>query len=210
MANHVYFYIDMSTDAEQSELVQKLSETCKETNGEHGWHSWNIEQLPIYDTPYEEENWYNWGCENLGAKWVSCEDWNENIICGHSAWSPITPFINNLVQYIHRESGKPISAKMTYEDEFRNFIGVHHCEVDENGTFIEDYEEFEGEDLNQLMLEAFGKDDDWFNSDDFDWWTMFPITKEGHPLQGQEWEPQEYCDELVYNFFSTERLEHVS
>ena len=34
MANHVYFNIDLSLDAGQSALVEKLAESCKTKNGE--------------------------------------------------------------------------------------------------------------------------------------------------------------------------------
>ena len=212
MANHVYFNIELSLDAGQTELVQKLSNSCKENQGEMQWLTYAVEKLPIYDTPYNEDNWYDWGCQNMGAKWTSVEDWNETNISGHSAWSPVIPFVNSLIQYIYNEVGGMPTAKMTYEDEFRNFIGVHEAWIDTNigsGEVQYDYDEYEGEDLNQLMLEAFDKTDEWFESDDFDWWESYPIKMEGHIYKDEMWEPQQYCDELVYQYFDSGNLEHL-
>lgn len=212
MANHVYFNIELSLDAGQTELVQKLSNSCKENQGEMQWLTYAVEKLPIYSTPYNEDDWYSWGCENIGAKWISVEDWNETTISGHSAWSPVIPFVNSLIQYIYNEVGGMPTAKMTYEDEFRNFIGVHEAWIDTNvgsGEVQYDYDEYEGEDLNQLMLEAFDKTNEWFESDDFDWWESYPIKMEGHIYKDEMWSPQEYCDELVYQYFDIGNLEHL-
>ena len=41
MANHVYFNIDLSLDAGQSALVEKLAESCKTKNGEMEWLSYD-------------------------------------------------------------------------------------------------------------------------------------------------------------------------
>ena len=55
------------------------------------------------------------------------------------------------------------------------------------------------------MLEAFGKEEDWFQSDEFDWWDVYEI-KNG-TYAGEKWEPQQYVDEVVYEFFDSEKLE---
>jgi len=209
MANHVYFNIELSLDAGQTELVQKLSNSCKEKQGEMEWLTYSVEKLPIYDTPYDENDWYSWGCENIGAKWTSVEEWNETTISGHSAWSPVIPFVNSLIEYIHQEVGGNPSAKMTYEDEFRNFVGIHECWIEEDGNLNYDYDEIDGEDLNILMLEAFDKDDEWLATDEFDWWESYPINMKGHVYKDEMWEPQQYCDELVYQFFDKGNLEHL-
>ena len=64
--------------------------------------------------------------------------------------------------------------------------------------------EIDGEELSDIMLEAFGKEEDWFKSDDFDWWNEYEI-KNG-TYAGEKWEPQTYVDELVYEFFDSERM----
>ena len=51
MANHVYYNIDLSLDAGQSALVEKLGESCKTKNGEMEWISYEVHTLPIYPVP---------------------------------------------------------------------------------------------------------------------------------------------------------------
>ena len=209
MANHVYFNINLDLDDGQIALLEKTMKISETENGEMKWKSWEPHLLPIYPVKYNEDDWYGWGCEQMGAKWVTIEDYDSNYMSGHSAWSPVVPLVENLIQYIYDEVGGQPSAKMTYEDEFRNFVGIHECWI-EDDDLHSDYEEFEGHDLNDLMLEAFDKEEDWFQSDDFDWWQMYPIAMEGHAYKGEDWEPQQYTDELVYQFFSNGRLEHLS
>ena len=191
MANHVYFNIDLSLDAGQSALVEKLGKSCETKNGEMEWLSYEVQELPIYPVPYNEKDWYSWGCEQMGAKWISCEDWQESYISGHSAWSPPIPFLTNLIQYVYDQVGGMPTAKMTYEDEFRNFIGVMTCYVDD-GMVCDDIEEADGEDLNYVLEQWSG----WDTSDpEFSWWDL----KEAK--NGTEYEPQEVIDDMVYGFF---------
>ena len=197
MANHVYFNIDLSLDAGQTELVEKLGKSCETKNGEMEWLSYEVQELPIYPEPYNEKDWYSWGCYNMGAKWISCEDWQESYISGHSAWSPPIPFLENLIQYIYDQVGGMPSAKMTYEDEFRNFIGV--CEVwIEEDSVNSDFNEVDGAELNETMEDWSG----WDTSDEnFSWWDL---TK---AKNGEEYEPQEVIDEMVYGFFEDGKVE---
>ena len=97
MANNVYYNIDLSLDAGQTALVEKLGKSCRTTNGEMQWVSYEVQELPIYPVPYDEKDWYSWGCEHMGAKWISMEDWHEHGMSGHSAWSPPIPFLTNLI-----------------------------------------------------------------------------------------------------------------
>ena len=197
MANHVYFNIDLSLDAGQSALVEKLAESCKTKNGEMEWLSYEVQELPIYPDPYNEKDWYSWGCYNMGAKWIQVDDFNEHNISGHSAWSPCIPFLENLIGYIYDQVGGMPSAKMTYEDEFRNFIGV--CEVwIEEGSVNSDFNEVDGAELNETMEDWSGWDT---SSDEFSWWDL---TK---AKNGEEYEPQEIIDEMVYGFFEDGKVE---
>ena len=199
MANHVYFNIDLSLDAGQTTLVEKLGESCAEEQGEMKWLSYEVQNLPIYPVPYKEDDWYSWGCEQMGAKWVQVDDWNEHYISGHSAWSPPIPLVENLVQYIYDQVGGNISAKMTYEDEFRNFVGVMECWIEEDtGTVNHDICEAEGDEFICEIEEWSGWD---FSSDEFDWWDL---TK---AKNGDEYSPQEVMDEMVYGFFEDCKVE---
>ena len=200
MANHVYFNIDLSLDAGQTELVEKLGESCKTKNGEMEWISYEVQNLPIYPVLYKENDWYSWGCEQMGAKWVSVEDWNEHYISGYSAWSPPIPFLTNLIQYIYDQVGGMPTAKMTYEDEFRNFIGVCEVWIDTNvgsGEVNWDFYEAEGTELISVMEKWSG----WKTDDpDFEWWEVKLVQGGGH------YEPQEVIDDMVYGFFQDQRV----
>ena len=197
MANHVYFNIDLSLDAGQTALVEKLAESCKTKNGEMEWLSYEVQELPIYPEPYNEKDWYSWGCYNMGAKWIQVDDFNEHNISGHSAWSPPMPFLENLIGYLYKEVGGMPSAKMTYEDEFRNFIGTFEVWIEEDSV-NSDYNEIDGSELNEVMEEWSGWDT---SSEDFSWWDL---TK---AKNGEEYEPQEVIDEMVYGFFEDGKVE---
>jgi hypothetical protein len=199
MANHVYFNIDLSLDAGQTELVEKLGNSCRVAQGEMQWINYEVEKLPIYPVPYNEKDWYGWGCEQMGAKWISVDDWNEHYISGHSAWSPPIPFLTNLIQHIYDQVGGIPSAKMTYEDEFRNFVGV--CEVwidiEDSGKVNWDFQEAEGSEFIECMEEWSGWNT---NDENFEWWEVKLVQGGGH------YEPQEVLDDMVYGFFEDQKV----
>ena len=200
MANNVYFNIDLSLDASQTDLVENLGNSCKEEQGEMKWISYEVQNLPIYPVPYNEEDWYSWGCEQMGAKWVSVEDWNEHSISGYSAWSPPIPLVINLIQYIYDQVGGIPTAKVTYEDEFRNFIGVCEAWIDTDigsGEVDWDYYEVEGTELEATLAEWSG----WDPADpNFSWWDLIEAKN------GEKYEPQEVLDDMVYGFFEDQKL----
>ena len=93
MANHVYFNINLDLDAGQTALLEDTMKKVETENGEMKWKSMGSRKLPIYPEPYNENDWYSWGCDNMGAKWIEVEDFNEHNISGHSAWSPPMPLV---------------------------------------------------------------------------------------------------------------------
>ena len=182
MANHVYFYMEISTPEQQKldEIMDKVK--FEEPWGEkHTFTRWDATRLPIYDTPYDEDGWYNWGIENVGAKWIHLEEFEGDTMSGYSAWSPPIPMIQSLATYL----GKATKIRMTYEDEFRNFIGVAYA----YGDGDHDWVELEGEDLNQLLAEELGLEE---LPEDFEWWDEYEDTGIV---------PQEWIDDEVYNWF---------
>ncbi len=162
MANHVHFNINLDLDSGQIALLEDTMKKVETENGEMKWKSWTAEELPIYPKPYDENDWYGWGCESMGAKWVSIEDYQYDNISGYSAWSPPNPMVENLVQYIFDKVGGDVRATMTYEDEFRNYIG---------------------------------------KSEFCSWWDLCKAKN------GEEYEPQEVFDEMVYGFFDDGKVE---
>jgi len=193
VANNVHFSINFDLDDGQIALLEDTMKKVETENGEMKWKSWTAEELPIYPNKYDEKDWYGWGCENMGAKWVCIEEADTNQIAGYSAWSPPVPMINHLAKFL----GNGTSIKMTYEDEFRNFIGV--CEVwIEEDSVNSDFNEVDGAELNETMEDWSG----WDTSDEnFSWWDL---TK---AKNGEEYEPQEVIDEMVYGFFEDGKVE---
>tara|TARA_Y100000592_G_C5354238_1_gene260357 strand:- start:496 stop:735 length:240 start_codon:yes stop_codon:yes gene_type:complete len=76
---------------------------------------------------------------------------------------------------------------MTYEDEFRNFIGVAHY-----SDGVNTWEELDSEDIKDLMREIFG---DKVDSEDF-WEHDVHKT-----LEGEEVQAIEELDEIVWKWF---------
>ena len=85
MANHVHFNINLDLDSGQVALLEDTMKKVETENGEMKWKSWTAEELPIYPKPYDENDWYGWGCESMGAKWVSIEDYDSNYKSGYSS-----------------------------------------------------------------------------------------------------------------------------
>ena len=200
MANNVHFHVTFDIDEKESKLLEFLMENVG-SQTDNGWVQYEIEKLPIYPNKYDEEGWYNWGIENMGAKWCHVEDYETDYFSGYSAWSPPIPFVKNLVQYIHDELGGKPTATMTYEDEFRNFIGVDHFETyHEDGEYYCSHSEnyIDGDELTSIIEEEFKCD---VSDGDFEWWEEYKDTG---------LVPQECLDEMVYDFFDTGELKWVS
>ena len=105
---------------------------------------------------YSEDDWYNWGIENVGAKWAHIEDADECQAYIVSAWSPIIPYLSQLHSHLQQFDSNVVLG-CRYEDEFRNFIGVWKDDS---------YEEIDGEDLTSRFEEEYGVDP---TSEDFEW-----------------------------------------
>jgi len=218
MANHVYFNITVEGLDEGCKALEKAfpiieGERPHWIEGEPPIEYAEIievDKLPMYENcgqTYDKEgtqtNWYDWGCENIGAKWISIEDWefyeHGGTISGHSAWSHPHPFCDRLAQYLSETTKKSIFITMTYEDEFRNFFGVDTF----NSVWNDEYKQFyveidesyvDGSELTDIVREKFGEQID---NEDFDWWDFVET------VDGQERSAAEFSDDIVYNFFES-------
>ena len=191
MANHVYF--DCHIECQDDLANKKIKDIFEVAKSQRDWNDmkideWDASALPIYETPCDDNNWYAWGIDNMGAKWVSIDDVSSDYFSGHSAWSPIIPLVENLMETVYKLSvDSEVNMTLFYEDEFRNFIGKCYFYIEK----------------------AFGKDESWLKEDEFDWWAAFPITMKHHNLKGEVWSPQEYVDEIVNQFREEGKLEHL-
>ena len=191
MANHVYFNI--TSDEPMENCFKKETITRDYGNGPFELTELvNVTHQPFMqeamkDVEVDADGWpkdsWNWHVDNCGAKWVNLEDADESYLTGYSAWSPPIEMLEHLGKFLGQE------LRMTYEDEFRNFIGV--AWVDDEG--LSSYHEIEGNDLNDLLLEELGWED---FPEDFEWWDSLD------ELDGTS--PQEWLDDAVYNWFENQ------
>jgi len=194
MANHVYFTI---TSEGRSLDVIKTQKSMRD----YGTGPFEIEEaIELCNQPFmfeakrgvamDSDGWpkdsYTWHCEQIGAKWCNIEDWGDDFIGGYSAWSPPVEMLGHLAKYIDTE------LKMTYEDEFRNFIGV--AWADNEG--LTSYEEIVGDDLMELFLEKIGEDE---LPEDFDWSDEVEIVGENTVIDAHE-----LYDDIVFNWFENQ------
>ena len=213
MANHVYFNIEIDgLTEEQHECLFKTEVVTRPHWNENEPPIEYQELVDIHEQPfmsnvertYGEDGWlddsYNWYCREIGAKWCHIEEWDYGMISGYSAWSTPYQMVCHMLEYASNRFGIELSARMTYEDEFRNFIGRDFFETyqDEEYYCSHSEESIDGGELNELLEENLGCDS---SSDDFEWFEEYKDTGKV---------PSECVDEMVYNFFETGELHWVS
>lgn len=171
MANHVSNYItvignEAVVDKFTDQVVNKTVE--RETTDWEGKPMLISEHVGIdelsFMPKYDEDDSYNWYCDNVGAKWAHIEDGSDDYVNIISAWSPVSAFCQHLVEYLSQVD-PDVVIRHQYEDEFRNFIGIQIHWADE-GVPGSDYEEIEDAEMGEDMLEMFP---DW-EDDNFDHW----------------------------------------
>ena len=206
MANHVYFNIDIDSTDEGLKSFEETLVTTKRTQTNWEGAEMQVEELAeIHDLAFmppvkgvDDHGYpidsYQWYIENVGAKWCLIEEWEPMHLSGYAAWSAPVTLVENIAAYIGK-TDPTVSITMTYEDEFRGFVGV--VVVTKDGTDTVD--EMDGEQLEAQMKEHFGISVDEELSDEFDW---FEELKDVHGVMR---EPQEVMDDLVYGFFGQQQ-----
>ena len=188
MANHVYNYITVEGNEAVQKEWDKLFTNYHEDIERPSYHGdgtitvreWKQIELHPFLEGYDEDNWYSWGCENIGAKWAHIEDADEYHAYIVSAWSPVVPYLESLYYHLSMIDEEVI-IRCNYEDEFRNFIGV---------WFNGDYEEIEGDELTEQFESKYNVD---ISDENFDWWDEI----EGHGVA------DELFDGLVHDWFES-------
>ena len=212
MANHVYFTItiDGVDESEWEHLFKEEEITYKDYQDQE---QTRIDLVELHDQPFYEgvgekiigengwlENGYDWYCENVGAKWCNIEDWSSGYIYGYSAWSQPTMLAENIVKFLSEKYDREFEAKMTFEDEFRNFVGIEYFDswkLDDEWAVGVDENIIDGQEINDLVEENYKCD---ISDENFEWW------EEREDINGAETVPSEFADDLVYNFFETGQL----
>ena len=212
MANHVYFTItiDGMDESEWEHLFKEEEITYKDYQDQE---QTRMDLVELHDQPFYEgvgekiigengwlENGYDWYCENVGAKWCNIEDWSSGYIYGYSAWSQPTMLAENVLRYLSKKYDREFTAKMTFEDEFRNFVGIEYFDsfkLEDEWAVGIDENIIDGDEINAQVEENYKCD---ISDEDFDWWD------EREDINGAETVPSEFADDLVYNFFETGQL----
>lgn len=207
MANHVYFNIDIEglTDEQFNEGIKTVKGTRNDYDGNpYDYEDWDyIENQPFmgdvsktFDSDGELENSYDWYCENIGAKWCNIEDMENCYISGYSAWRQPHELVLNLLEWYANKFNVEVRASMTYEDEFRNFLGKQYYGTGHNNlqwtSYEGDYEETDGDQLVEQFKERFPTLD--VDAKDWDWYEEVVI-------DGETIYPYEVLDEIVDDFW---------
>ena len=214
MANHVYFNIEIDGLTEEQHNCLFKTEVVKRPHWDESKPDVEYNELvEIHEQPfmsnvertYDDEGWlndsYSWYCNEVGAKWCNIDAWEYGMINGYSAWSTPYQMVCHMLEYASNKFNIELSAKMTYEDEFRNFIGRDFFETyhtDEGFYCSHSEESIDGGELNAILEENLGCD---LSDEEFEWWDEYKDTGIV---------PSEAVDEMVYNFFETGDLRWVS
>ena len=222
MANHVYFNIEVTsalTEEQWNESFHQENVERKMWNDEETYTVREFKELehqpfmqhlnPKFDEDGHLEDSWNWYVNNVGAKWCHVEDciYHEDtqILNGYSAWSAPIDMCQAIAHHIQDAYDEFAHIKMTFEDEFRNFIGIYYIEShrDTDGEWISNYDEeyIDDGDTAYYMEEVFG---DVYHQDDFDWSDEHENLRTGELVI-----PQEHLDEMVYAFFENGTFGHI-
>ena len=211
MANYVYFNVDFVGVSEELWDKTLISEPVTKKAWDDSKYTINelkeLHKLSFFDhieKEYEDDGWlkdsYDFYVNNIGAKWCNIDSWEHSNLSGYSAWSPPVELVRNMVKYFQEHSVETISARMTYEDEFRNFIGINEFYTEIDGEVIvhddENYIDCEElqDMLNTRLSELTGQDIDV---------SEIEMDDEIPTLSGGVVVPQEFADDMVYNFWET-------
>jgi len=206
VANNVYFtiHIEGLEDEQFQEHVKYETRTGKNYNDtEYEYKALlEIEEQPFMSNVFKEfeeghlKDSYDWYCENVGAKWCHIEECEYGYIAGYSAWRQPNELVLNLIDFFAKEYDTEVTASMTYEDEFRNFMGKQYYGTDKSEGDWYSYEgdciETDGDELADKFKERFPSID--IDADDFDWHDDFEV-------DGETIYPAEVMDELADEFW---------
>jgi len=207
MANHVYFTIHIEGIEDEQFNNSVISE--KRTRKDYDGNPYEVTELvEIEHQPFmsevgkrldkdgELEDSYNWYCEEVGAKWCCIDEMQDGYIAGYSAWRQPHELVINIIEYFAKKYDTEVTASMTYEDEFRNFMGKQYygsdkCEEDGWYGHDGDYSETDGDELLEQFKELYPSID----TEDEDFWSN------EYEVEGEKIYPSEVLDELADQFW---------
>lgn len=140
MANNVNNIITVECNHEARAEMKRIAEAIN--NSEH-------ENLEVADVLWDGDfvRQTDWTSENLGAKWVICEEACEDHLILTSAWYKTDGVQDKLYEKLKRLDDN-VLVKMSYEDECPDFIG---CRIRFLGEYIDHVDD---EDIVDYLQEA--------------------------------------------------------
>ena len=208
MANHVYFNISIEglTDEEFNSSVKMVKGTRNDYDGNpYDYEDYaEIENQPFmgsvdksFDKDGYLQNSYDWYCREVGAKWCHLEEVQDGYISGYAAWRQPVELVSNILEYFANKYDDNVSATMTYEDEYRNFMGKQYFETEKYDDWesVEgDIYETDGEELIESFNEMYPSIDT--TVEDFDWHGEYKV-------EGESVYPSEMLDQLADEFWES-------
>ena len=207
MANHVHFtiHIEGIEDEQFNESVKTEKRTIKDwsDNDMEITEFLELEYQPFmsnvskeFDEDGDLKDSYDWYCDNVGAKWCHIEEMQDGYVAGYSAWRQPHELVINIMEFYANKYNTEVSASMTYEDEFRNFMGKqYYGTVEDDGwtAWEGDYTETDGTELCEQFHDLYPSIKS--NEDDFEWDGEYEV-------EGEKIYPSEVLDELADDFWS--------
>ena len=206
MANHVHFtiHIEGIEDEQFNESVKTEKRTIKDwkDNDMEITQLLEIEEQPFManiDKEFDGDGYligsYDWYCDNVGAKWCHIEEMQDGYISGHSAWRQPHELVINIMEFYANKYNTEVNASMTYEDEFRNFMGKQYYGTVEDDGWIAwegDYCETDADELMVSFNELYPSIDT--EAEDFDYHGEYEV-------DGETIYPNEVLDEIADKFW---------
>ena len=207
MANHVHFtiHIEGIEDEQFNESVKTEKRTIKDWSGNDMeiTEYLELEYQPFmsnvskeFDEDGDLKDSYDWYCDNVGAKWCHIEEMQDGYVAGYSAWRQPHELVINIMEFYANKYNTEVSASMTYEDEFRNFMGKqYYGTVEDDGwtAWEGDYTETDADELMELFRELYPSIDT--EAEDFEYHGEYEV-------KGEKIYPSEVLDELADDFWS--------
>ena len=158
MANHVNSVVHLNTNEEGKKKFKEILGRVSTLNDKEVY-SHNAEEL--FDS--DDMGSYDGNINNMGAKWVTLEDFGEDYLNLTSAWS----MPDGVVEMISKEISEVDSnstVTVEYEDECPNFVGVALYK----GGEVVDQEMFEWDEIKNKLNEIPELAEHW-NEEEEDW-----------------------------------------
>lgn len=148
MANDVYTYVNFHRISEEG--IAKANELFSRLEGydDESVFEYTLSSL-LEKQPTDDDSYYGFNIDNVGAKWAYIEDPSEYGFTTHSAWCVPAEGIKYIFDEIAKVDETFIGT-YTYYDEMPNFVG---WQTYRDGYFDE-FEEWESDAIIKLILEA--------------------------------------------------------